>query len=114
LQKRWSDATKVFRKALELNPSNAKAHYNLGLVMTEEGKLVEAERELKEAILLQPGYDQAHNNLGIVYAKQTRNEAALMEFHKAVSLNPSNNEALRNIQAMKKELKYVTQKPNHH
>ncbi len=37
-----SPATAAYRKAVELKPDYANAHYNLGIALVEQGKLDEA------------------------------------------------------------------------
>ena len=53
------------RKAIELNPKYANAHYNLGNILRDLKKLSEAVISLKKAIKLKPNFFEAHRDLGI-------------------------------------------------
>ena len=44
------------QKSVELNPQDAEAYYNLGIVMQDLGKLDEAEANYKKAIALKPDH----------------------------------------------------------
>ena len=52
------------RKAIELKPDLAEAHYNLGNILQDLGKSKEAEISLKKAISYKPNYANAHHNIG--------------------------------------------------
>jgi len=47
---RLEEAEQQFRKALEINPDYAKCRYNLGLVLTEQGKYDEAIEQFDEVL----------------------------------------------------------------
>ena len=42
----------------------AEAHYNLGSVLSVQGKVPEAIAHYEQALRLNPDYAEAHNNLG--------------------------------------------------
>lgn len=52
-------AASEFGKAIEEDPGNVSAHYNLGVALAETGRLEEAVREFEEATRLHPGYREA-------------------------------------------------------
>ncbi len=102
--------TTIWRKALEVNPQNPRAHYNLGkeLVdqasllrhngdnMTADAKVVEAIEHYKEAIVWNPRHPFAYNNLGMELAKKGESEEAIPYFEEAVSVNPRVDKAWSN------------------
>ncbi|HLA96587.1 MAG TPA: tetratricopeptide repeat protein, partial [Pyrinomonadaceae bacterium] len=47
-----SPAIEAFERAAQLKPSDAKCHYELGHILVEERRFIEAERELKRLIPL--------------------------------------------------------------
>ena len=47
---RYEEAEKAFRKALEINPSHAEAHNNLGALLEQRGGLADAEVEFQKAV----------------------------------------------------------------
>jgi MYXO-CTERM domain-containing protein len=55
----YEGAAAEFSKALEEDPANVSAHYNLGVALSETGHLEEAVREFEQATRLHPGYREA-------------------------------------------------------
>ena len=62
-QQRLADARSEFNTAVQLNPSNAKAFGNLGLVCIGLGDLPAAEKNLTQALRLNPTDDLARKAL---------------------------------------------------
>ncbi len=61
---------KAYRVAVELNPSNAKLHNNLGYNLLMQGKHGEAINEFRRTLALDPAMHTARNNLGLALSKQ--------------------------------------------
>jgi superkiller protein 3 len=55
----YEGAAAEFSKALEEDPANVSAHYNLGVALSETGRLEDAVREFEQATRLHPGYREA-------------------------------------------------------
>ncbi len=91
---RRREAMALFERALVLRPAYFEAQNNLGLALTQEGRLGEAIPHLEAALRLKPASPQVHNNLGIALARSGRAEDALRSFREAAALAP----ALPNIQ----------------
>ena len=53
-----------YRKAIEIRPDYAEAHYNLGNTLKDLGKLQDSEISYRKAIELNPDLAEAHSNLG--------------------------------------------------
>ncbi len=53
-----------YRRALQIKPDCAEAHYNLGMTLWEEGDREQAISHWKEAVRIQPEYVEAHASLG--------------------------------------------------
>ena len=53
------EAEFLIRKAVILNPKDAKAHYNLVIILKDLGKLKEAELSYRKAIKIKPDYAEA-------------------------------------------------------
>ena len=53
-----------YHKAIELDPKDASAHYNLGVALYDKGQLDDAIAEYKKAIELDPKLALAHGALG--------------------------------------------------
>lgn len=78
----------MLSEALELNPSSADAHRNLGEAYRMVGKLDEAAAQYEMAVSLKPDYPEAHNNLGITRGSLGRHESAISSFLNAIACDP--------------------------
>ncbi len=52
-----TEAVQALRRAVELNPTSAQGHYNLGVALRSTRRAKEAERHFRQALRLQPGYE---------------------------------------------------------
>jgi len=94
-----SAAVAEWRKALELDPEDAKANNNLGLGLTRDGRLDEAIPHFEKAVEGDPRFAEAYNNLGIARAQKGQVEEAIRHFQKAVELEPDYGSAHNNLGA---------------
>jgi Tfp pilus assembly protein PilF len=95
-QGRAEEATKQFRKAIEINPKYTPAYNNLGDALAKQGKLDEAEFYYQASLREKPSA-AIHTALGLVLKKLGRNGEAAEEFRKAIALDPANVKARRNL-----------------
>ncbi len=84
--KRYAEAERACRKALNLRPDYATAHYNLGVALTRQGRQAEAAEAFRRAIQIQPTHAQAHANLGTVLIWLGQPEEAIKELNEALRL----------------------------
>jgi tetratricopeptide (TPR) repeat protein len=82
------EAISHFLKALEINPRDAKAHYNLGNALMQERRTAEAVAEYRKALNIDPDYAMAHHNLAVALQQLGRIDEAVVEYRKALSINP--------------------------
>ena len=68
-------AEKTLLQALQYEPNNAAALYNLGLLRGEQNRLPEAEKSLRAALASDPKMHAAAYNLGILVAEKNLDEA---------------------------------------
>ncbi|MDE3201721.1 MAG: tetratricopeptide repeat protein [Acidobacteriota bacterium] len=87
-------ARPLLERALKLDHSQALAHLDLGIVLTEAGENANALRELQEAEKLMPDDVNVHWRLGRLYRTLGRKEEARIEFDKASKLNKKADEDL--------------------
>jgi Flp pilus assembly protein TadD len=81
-------AAACYRRAIELNPSFAAAFSNLGVVLAEQGALLDAVRCHRTAVALGPGIAAFHNNLGNALREQGQLEQAIACHRQAITLQP--------------------------
>ena len=60
----FSEVVNQYKKIVEIEPSNYKAHNNLGNALKELGKLDEAIDSYRRAVKIKPDYTKANFNLG--------------------------------------------------
>lgn len=80
-------AARRFRRALDSDPNDAAAHYNLALALDMSGKHAEAKSHYERAAELDPTSVDASINLGITLLDSEDIESAIKELEKAVALN---------------------------
>jgi tetratricopeptide (TPR) repeat protein len=77
-----------WKEALKLDPEDAKAHNNLGVLLLRKGRLDEGIAHFQKALEVNPEYSDALNNLGIALLKEGKSEEAIKHLQKAVEVNP--------------------------
>ena len=82
-----------YRKAMEIDPSDARLNYNWGVMQGLQGNLDEAAKAYRRALDADPKYADAHAQLGEVLWQQEKHEQALQEYQKAIEANPSHRRA---------------------
>lgn len=78
------EATRSFRRALELAPRHTLARYNLALVLKRADRLADAIDELHRVIEIEPRAE-AHYTLGVIYWHQGDLERAVAALRAAVA-----------------------------
>ena len=81
---------------MELKPTDAAVHQNLGVALAQQGK-AEGARALEEAVRLRPDYTEAFYNLGNVLQGLGRRDQAVEKYREAVRLRPKYGEAYNNL-----------------
>ncbi len=83
------EAVENYRKALELDPESASAHFNLGASLTREGEFETAEGHFRAALETKPS-SQAHTGLGVVLRRQGRIDEAITSLNDAIEADVRN------------------------
>ena len=85
------------RRAIELDPSDPDAHYDLGIELLQANQLEAAAAEFQTTVKLTPDSAQAHSNLGIALASMGRVDDAIAHFREAIRIDPAFPEARKNL-----------------
>jgi tetratricopeptide (TPR) repeat protein len=83
---RLPEAEKEFRRAVDLQPNMAQAHFGVGLALAKQDKTQEALPWFREAVKLQPNYAQAWSALGVTLQIEGEFADALKAFEKSRDL----------------------------
>jgi tetratricopeptide (TPR) repeat protein len=88
-------AKAAFRQNLEsatLNPADASAHYNLGLIHQSRGELDQARERFERALQIDPEEIDAGYQLGRIARQQKRYPDAIQNFEHVVTRNPAHSQ----------------------
>ncbi len=88
---RFDDAIRVWAKALEVNPEDARAHNNLAFALARTGKLDEAIEHWQSAARANDEYASVHDNLGRALLSKGRFPEAIEHLRKAVEIVPQDS-----------------------
>jgi tetratricopeptide (TPR) repeat protein len=87
----------LYTATLQKNPSCWMAHYNLGIVLSEQGETDQAIDHYGRAVALRPNYAEAHYNLGRLLVEQGQLNYAIAHYERAAAINPADAEAQNNL-----------------
>jgi tetratricopeptide (TPR) repeat protein len=97
-------ALSAYRHALEMDPNLADAHVNLGRLLHELGRTVEAERHYRAALALRPDDPIAAYNLGVALQDLGRPHQAAAAYENALAHDPKLADAHYNLSVIYEEL----------
>lgn len=78
--KEFPKAKAAYEKVLQIEPNNAKAHYNLGIVYNELGQLPQSVSAYQQAIKADPNFQESRYGLAVTYEKQQKYKDALSTY----------------------------------
>ena len=90
-------AADAYRKALELNPDNAEAHSNLGLILLRQHRRDEALAHFLKALEHRPDDARCHRNVGDVLVRQGKRQEAMARYREALRIDPAYTEVRINL-----------------
>ncbi len=83
------EAEKAYRMALQLDPTNALAHHNLGDLWQLRQEAVAAEQCYQEALRHKPDSSETHSSMGFLRLHQRQYDPAILHFARALELAPN-------------------------
>jgi Tfp pilus assembly protein PilF len=84
-----SGAEREFRRAIELNPTDADAHRLYGEALRSLGRFDEAVAEFKRAVALDPTSLLNNRSLGAAYHSARRYDEAIEQYRKTLEMDPN-------------------------
>lgn len=79
----------LLRSAASLDPALAQAHFELGVVLAEQGQAQQAASEFERAVALDPKWAEAHYRLGQAYRHTGESDRAQSELDESERLRKS-------------------------
>jgi predicted O-linked N-acetylglucosamine transferase (SPINDLY family) len=92
-----AEAASLYRRVLEIAPTNNVACTNLAVIATQAGDFNEAETMFRRAVELKPDAAEAHYNLGFILQEQGKLDAAIEVYRRALELRPDMPQAHTNL-----------------
>ena len=72
----YKRAVEFYRRAIELEPANARTFYNLSLALARLGDRAAERDALEKAVAVDPNLAPAHNQLGLIHMAEGRASSA--------------------------------------
>jgi tetratricopeptide (TPR) repeat protein len=91
-QQKLDEAVEGLRAALEIEPTNAQAHFVLGTALTVKGEGAAARTELARALEIDPGMLEARRVLARVHASLGEHEYAIEEGRSYLAAKPDSTQ----------------------
>jgi protein O-GlcNAc transferase len=92
-----AEAAPLYRRVLEVAPTNNVACTNLAVIAAAAGDFNEAEAMFRRAVELKPDAAEAHYNLGFILQEQGKLDAAIEVYRRALALRPDMPQAYTNL-----------------
>jgi tetratricopeptide (TPR) repeat protein len=90
----------ILRIAIQRDPADAVAYFNLAMALSDKGELDEAIDLLTRVVNEHPAYAHAWVALGVAYARQSNLPDAIKALKKAVEINPQDGHSHKNLGAI--------------
>jgi len=83
-----TEKLKIYSESIRINPHDAEAHYNLGVVYIELGRFQEASEAFIQTVRIEPNNAMAYDNLGSSYIELGRYQDAIVAVKSAIQIDP--------------------------
>jgi tetratricopeptide (TPR) repeat protein len=93
----YRDLMALYTATLRKNPGCWMAHYNLAIILADQGAIDQAIDHYQDAVNLRPSYAEAHYNLARLLVEQGRVDDAVGQYEKALEIEPGDAEAQNNL-----------------
>ena len=92
-----TQAENCYRRAVELKPDYADAHFHLGVALTVLGRFDEGIASFQETVRLVPNHGTAHATMGNAQVELRQFENAVASYRRALETNPADVESRVNL-----------------
>jgi tetratricopeptide (TPR) repeat protein len=84
----WENSIVLFQRAIEVEPINPIAHYNLGYALLIKGEPTQAKAHFQKAIEISSNYADARNNLAAIALREGKPEEAIVQYEAILKTSP--------------------------
>ncbi len=88
-KKEFSQAVKMYEKAISIDPKYVDALYALGKIKFKQNYLAESQELFSRAIKENPNYSEIHRDIGFVYKAMGQSGLAIESFETYLKLDPT-------------------------
>jgi tetratricopeptide (TPR) repeat protein len=85
----WQNEASLWQDCVYKSPNKARSHYNLAMVLAEQGQSDKAVDHYKHALRLNPHSASIHTNLAIELFARGEHAAAIEHYEKALAIEPA-------------------------
>jgi len=93
-----------FKRIIEIDPNNYRAHYNLGIAYFELKRFEEALNSYKIAISIKPDFKHIYYNIGLLHEENENLGDAIEAYEKALEIDPDYIYAMHALKAVRLNL----------
>ena len=97
-------AAAAFRKAVEVDPTDAEAWDSLGVVLVRAGDEARGVEAFRRALRAVPGHPEAHRNLAVVLDRQGRGAEAARHYRAFLAKSPGDSPDRATVMARLEEM----------
>lgn len=84
----FTEAVAIYRRIVQLDPSDPVAYKYLGVALARSGQLDESRKQYARALELDPRNPAVHYNIGVLLIQEHKEEQAIAHFQQALQLDP--------------------------
>jgi Flp pilus assembly protein TadD len=95
----YAAALLEWRKAVELDPQDGKAHYHLAFALDQQGQLDEAITQYQDSVEFDPNNAAAYSSLAVALTRAGKLADGIDAYKKSLEINPKNPIAEGNLAA---------------
>jgi len=100
----YDESINFFKRIIELDSENYRAHYNLGIAYFNLNRFEEALNSYKIALSIKPDHKHVYYNIGLLYEKTENLESAIEAYEKALLIDPNYIYAMHSLKAVRLNL----------
>jgi tetratricopeptide (TPR) repeat protein len=100
----YDESINFFKRIIELDSENYRAHYNLGIAYFNLNRFEEALNAYKIALSIKPDHKHVYYNIGLLHEKNENLENAIEAYEKALEIDPNYIYAMHSLKAVRLKL----------
>ena len=100
----YDESINFFKRIIELDSENYRAHYNLGIAFFNLNRFEEALNSYKIALSIKPDHKHVYYNIGLLHEKSENLENAIEAYERALEIDPNYIYAMHSLKAVRLNL----------